>query len=383
MKFSAFISPLQSAINKTIPAIPAKSTLPILEHFEFRLNGDTLTITATDQDISIRSTLTVSGSIDGSILVPARKFNDIIKSLHDFSVIYFEVSDYNVTISTDSGKYSFKGLDSDDYLDLSLQFESPLQNAVEISSANLISIVNHTAFATSMDQFRPGMAGVLFSCKDNKLYNAATDSFKLVRMITEVGSWSDFEFIVPTSTLENLKKIGGDCIMSEIYSMGSLSHLCFQFQETTFISRIINEKFPPYETVIPNSFNSVISIEHNDLLSTIKRISLFADQESRHVKIQFFRDKAIVQASTLDSSYAGNETIPASSTGIEESIVIGFNSKNLLSILSMYSNDDLNDGKLDIHYLEPNKPILITSHGVAPNSEDDHLLALIMPIKIQ
>lgn len=382
MKFSAFISPLQNAINKTLPAIPAKSTLAILEHFEFKLSGDTLTITATDQDIVIRSVTVVSGSRDGSILVPARKFSEIIKALQEFSVIYFEANDFNISISTDSGKYKLKGLDPDDYLDLSTQFNSDLLNPIALNSDTLLSIVNHTAFATSTDQFGPAMTGVLFQCKDSKLYNAATDSFKLVRMISDISSESDFEFILTTATLENLRKIGGDCTMSQIYSLGSLSHLCFQFEGTTLVSRIINEKFPPYESIIPLQFQSVATFEYSELLSTIKRISLFADQSSRHIKIKLQSDKAIVSANTDDSSYAGNESIPITTQGIESDVVVSFNSKNLMSVISMYTSDDLPDNKIDINYVGTSKPVLIMPHGVSPQSEDDKLLSLVMPVRI-
>jgi DNA polymerase-3 subunit beta len=395
MKFTANLSAFQSTLQKAMPAIPRKSTLPVLEHLHFTLKGEELSIVATDQDITIKTTLKVVGSADGSILVPGRRISEIIKALNQSGDITFSTNEdtFEIKLQTASGKYDMKGLDHNEYLNTPELFESskpdvditgdkvtflsPDSKTAFFGKKDLSYISNKTVFAVSSDEFRPAMNGVLFQFRENYVNAVATDSFRLAKAVlrSETKRFpDDLDVIIPARSMEVLKKADEDVLMSVIETRGKQTHARFDFGDTVFITRLIDEKFPPYETVIPLSSNFKALVSQKELVSCIKRVSIFTSDVSHQIRVKFEPNQIIIIGEDEDTGAHADETLDCEYTG--KSFEIAFNYKYLEQALDNLDGET-EGNRVMVLFTEPAKPVI-----VRPERDNEDLLMLIMPVRI-
>jgi DNA polymerase III subunit beta len=401
MKFTTALSEFQSILQKTLPAIPKKSTLPVLEHLHFSLSGSKLRIIATDQDITIMSTLNVNGEEDGSVLIPGKRINEIIKAMSHSGEIEISTKEdsFDITIKTANGKYGMKGLNPDEYLDLPELFDSekphfdkpedlnPADGMIDVGDDNKIpaayfkkadiaKIASKTVFAVSTDEFRPAMNGVLFQFRGTYINTVATDSFRLVKATLNSDKAlfpSDIDLIIPARAVDILKKIDNDLVMSFIETNNKITHTRFDVGDTVFISKLIDEKFPPYESVIPQDNSINVKISKKELLSAIKRVAIFTSEISLQVRIVLENDQLKVTGEDEETGANADEVLTCDYQG--EQFMIGFNHKYLEEALqNVESNDDDN---IILMLSEPTRPALLK-----PGTEEDDLLMLIMPVRL-
>ena len=272
MNFTVNLNEFQEAVNKTLPAIPPKSTLPVLEHLKFELNDNLLEIISTDQEITIKTQLNVENSTPGKILVPGRKLNDILKALGKTEKITFNsnTENFEIDLITDFGAYKMKGLNNDEYIELPELFESnvDISDSSVVDNAllpkdDVIRLADKTAFAVSSDDFRPAMTGVLFQFRGQFINAVSTDSYRLVKSTynsEEINLPNELDIIIPSRTMDILKKADDEVHFSFIKNNDKVTHIKFKVGSTIYISRIIDEKFPPYESVIPQSNNIFLKV---------------------------------------------------------------------------------------------------------------------------
>jgi DNA polymerase-3 subunit beta len=395
MKFSAPLSEFHKTLQKTLPAIPPKSTIQVLEHLSMRLEGSKLNIIGTDQDITIMSTLEVTGETDGSILVPAKKLNEIVKALGTKGTFEFTASDdsFDITIVTSKGKYGMKGLNPDDYLDLPELFDSEKpeinnemdSGTIEVGTPSaqflkddIVRLADKTVMAVSTDEFRPAMTGVLFQFRENYVNAVSTDSFRLVKAVvrSEKADFpQEFDVIIPAKSVELLRKSDKDVEMSVIESNGKVSHLRFDYGNTIFITRVINEKFSPYESVIPTDNPFYAIVDKGEIEEAIKRVSIFTSTFSKQVKFKFDRNVLTISGEEEETGNQAVEQINCDYIG--DPLNIGFNYKYFEEALNNIHDEETEDNLVKLSFSEPSKPALLSS-----TKEDDDLLMLIMPVRI-
>ena len=396
MKFKVSLSELNKALDKTSPAMPKKSTLPILEHFNFRLKGDELKIIATDQDLTIMTFLKVDNIEDGQILVPGKRIVDIIKALDNTGDIEISTTEkLDIKIKTSAGKYSMKGIAPEEYLVLPELFESAkpdIENIKNISVVDqtknptalfkrdeMIRLAEKTAYAVGTDEYRPAMTGVLFQFGGDFVNAVATDSYRLVRTISKpsFGVYpNDLDIIIPSRTIEQLKKVDDDVAVSFIKTETNITHIRFDIGEMVIISRLIDEKFPPYESVLPKNNELIAIVPKQQLLKAVRRTAIFTNKTSNLIKLNFENNLLTLIGEDEDTASEASEQIPCEYTG--EAIKIGFNFKFLAEAVgNVNDNDDEEKTKVKITFSEPTRPTLITPF---PDTED--LLMLLMPLRI-
>ncbi len=390
MKFNAKISEFQRAISKTLPAMPRKSTLPILEHLKFTLENDKLKIIATDQDITIMSTINVNAEESGMILVPGKKLSDITKALGEEGEFEFVTDEetYEIKIKTSFGEYGMKGLSTEEYLNLPELFNSEKPSLDDnektdeksetayFSKRQMIFLADKTVFAVSNDEYRPAMTGVFFQFRGSYVISVATDSFRLVKATVkpeESKLPDNLDIIIPARAVDLLRKVDSEVIMSVIKTMEKITHVRFDTDDTVFITRIINEKFPPYETVIPKEFKNEVTVDRHELLSAIKRVSIFTSTISNQVRLSFHSSLLTISGEDEDFGTQASETIKCDFDG--EDLTMGFNFRYIEDALS---NIDIigDDQSIYISFTEPNRPAIIK-----PKTSED-LLMLIMPVRL-
>ncbi len=369
MKFSVSLSEFQSVISRAIPAIPPKSTLPILEHFHCSVDSGVLTLIATDQELTISASTNILGGTDGSVLIPARKLNEIIKALGSEGSIDVSVNANYLTLNTPFGKYSMNGMSADEFPNMP---HFPEGVKVNFNQEDIQLIANKTSFAVSKDEYRPAMTGVLFQFRTTEVRAAATDSYRLSRVIipNAAGDFpADLDVIVPSRTIELLKKVDSNVIVSV-----TKTHAQFIFSNATIVTRVIDERFPPYENVIPNDNDKTVSVSPKDLLSAVKRVAIFTSDSSHQIRLRVEKKLMTISGADDDSGSKASETVICDYNG--DAFEIGFNYIYIVEALQHLVTDDP-QAEVTLSCSTPTRAVLIR-----PTGADTTLLMLVMPVRL-
>lgn len=370
MKFivnSAYLLKQLSNINGVITTNPV---VPILENFLFELEKGGLTVTASDLQTSMITEIQVESKEQGSIAVPARILLDTLKNLPEQPVTFsIDESTYSIEIISDNGRYKLSGENATDFPkvpSVSNDFSA------EISTEILSRAVNNTIFATSNDELRPAMTGVYVNLGDTTTTFVATDGHRLVRYRrTDVKSENGNSIIIPRKAL-NLLKATLPVENTEVTVNFNMSNAFFKFGNIKMICRLIDERFPDYENVIPSGNNIQMSIERSDLLGALKRISIYANKTTHQVRLKITGSELQISAEDLDFSNEANERLSCEHDG--EDIEIGFNAKFLIEMLNNLDSD-----KIQLTMSAPNKAGVI--HPVEKDASED-ILMLVMPVML-
>lgn len=370
MKFivnSAYLLKQLSNINGVITTNPV---VPILENFLFELEKGSLTVTASDLQTSMITEIQVESKEKGSIAVPARILLDTLKNLPEQPVTFsIDESTYSVEIISDNGRYKLSGENATDFPKV-----PTVSNdfTAEISTDVLSRAVNNTIFATSNDELRPAMTGVYVNLGDKNTTFVATDGHRLVRYRrTDVKSDNGNSIIIPRKAL-NLLKATLPTESTEVNVNFNMSNAFFKFGNIKMICRLIDERFPDYENVIPSGNNIKMTIERSDLLGALKRISIYANKTTHQVRLKITGSELQISAEDLDFSNEANERLSCEHDG--EDIEIGFNAKFLIEMLNNLDSD-----KIQLTMSAPNKAGVL--HPVEKDASED-ILMLVMPVML-
>ena len=310
----------------------------------------------------------VEANENGSIAVPARILIDTLKNLPEQPVTFsVEEESYSVEISSDNGRYKLAGENATDFPKVPAVTDG---YSVTFSSDVLGKAIANTIFATSNDELRPAMTGVFFKLDESSAIFVATDGHRLVRYrrVDVAGEVSN-SMIIPRKALTLLKTT----LPSETTSVSvefNPSNIFFEFNSIKMISRLIDERFPDYDNVIPLNNNNLMSIKKEDLLSTLRRISIYANKSTHQIRLKITGSELVISAEDLDFSNEANERLACEHDG--DDIEIGFNARFMMEVLANLDSEDI-DIKLDA----PNKAGLILPKT---NAENEDILMLVMPV---
>jgi DNA polymerase-3 subunit beta len=370
MKFivnSAYLLKQLSNINGVITTNPV---VPILENFLFELDKGSLTVTASDLQTSMITDLQVESKEKGSIAVPARILLDTLKNLPEQPVTFsIDESTYSIEIISDNGRYKLSGENATDFPkvpSVSNDFSA------EISTEVLARAINNTIFATSNDELRPAMTGVYVNLGEKSSTFVSTDGHRLVRYRrADVKSSNGSSIIIPRKAL-NLLKATLPSENTEVSVSFNVSNAYFKFGHIKMICRLIDERFPDYDNVIPTQNNIQMTIERSDLLGALKRISIYANKTTHQVRLKITGSELQISAEDLDFSNEANERLSCEHEG--EDIEIGFNAKFLIEMLS-----NMDSPKIKLTMSAPNKAGVILP---AEKDTSEDILMLVMPVML-
>ena len=373
MKFIVASGELQKALNTVSGVISSSQSRPILENFLFELENDLLKITASDGETTLLTSLAVKSESQGKIAVPAKMFQDIIKSFGDqpltFVVKPNETQEGGLLEILDEKDNYFIALDNaEDYPEL-MEFNSAQK--VVVPSGVLAEALSNTLFATSNDSLRPVMTGVLFQFGEEETNFVSTDSHRLVvYKRTDIKNNEPMEFIMPKKPLSIFKNIlsGSD---DEVVIEFNENMAKFSFGEHTWICRLIDGKYPNYTAVVPKENPNILTINRNLLLSSIRRASIFSSKSTNQVRFKLSGNILHLHAEDTEYANKAEMQIPCEYKG--EDINIGFSSKFLTEMLAVLNSEDIL-----IKMSQPNRPGII--EPVDGLDEDEHILMLSMPV---
>ena len=370
MKFTVSSAALLKQLNSVSGVIASNPIVPILENFLFEIEKEKLTITASDLQTTMITEVNVESKENASICVPAKILLETLRNLPEQPVTYdINLETYVITLRSNNGNYKLSGENATDFPKIpSIKNGSKVDVSTEILSKAIAS----TLFATSTEDLRPAMTGVYFQLNETNLTFVATDGHRLVRYRrVDVASDSANSIIVPRKALTLLKS----SLPSEntpVEMEFNQSNAFFTFNSTKLICRLIDERYPDYENVIPLENPNQLVMNRLDLLNCLKRISIYANKTTHQVRLKMSGSELQVSAEDLDFSNEANERLVCEFKG--EDMEIGFNAKFLLEMLN-----NLDCESIALNMSLPNKAGLISP--LEANKNED-VLMLVMPVML-
>lgn len=349
--------------------LSTSNTLPILDNFLFEINDGRLTVSASDLETTMRTSLDIEAKEEGKIAIPAKLLLDVLKNLPDQPCTFLVNEEtFSVEIAYDNGKSKMVGFDGDDFPRTPALEQS---NSIRISGSILSNAINKTLFATGVDDLRPVMSGVFCEFSPESITFVATDAHKLVRY-TRTDSQADgsSSFILPKKPLNLLKgNLKGD---EEVRLEYNDSNAVFTFNDTILVCRLIDGKYPNYEAVIPKENPNVLMIDRLQFLSSIKRVSIFANKTTHQIKLKLAGSELSLSAEDIDFANEANERLTCNYSG--EDMEIGFNSRFLMEMLN-----NIDSSEIRLEMSEPSRAGLLIPADMA---EDEDILMLVMPVML-
>ena len=372
MNFIVSSSYLLKNLNAISGIITSNPVVPILENVLFEIEGGNLLITASDLQTSVMVELQVESKEDGSVAIPAKILIETLKNLPEQPVTFsIDDQNYNIEINSDNGRYKLAGENSADFPKVPSISDG---YSSEINSDVLNSAISNTIFSTSTDELRPAMTGVFFKLATAGCTFVSTDGHRLVKYIrTDIkGDEVDHDMILPRKSLNLLKSILPSDSSSEIKLEFNASNAYFSFENIKMVCRLIDERYPDYDNVIPSDNSNNVTISKPEILGSLKRISIYANKTTNQVRFKISGSEILISAEDLDFSNEANERISCDHDG--DDIEIGFNAKFLIEMLSNIESD-----KVILKLSEPNRAGLLIPEDINDNED---ITMLVMPVML-
>ncbi|MDP5230979.1 MAG: DNA polymerase III subunit beta, partial [Cellulophaga sp.] len=336
MKFIVSSTYLLKQLQVLGGVINNSNTLPILDNFLFDLKENQLIVSASDLETTMSSILNVDSDSEGLIAVPAKLLLEILKTFPEQPLTFVMEDNNTIEISSNHGKYALAYADGAEF-PKTVELSNP--SSTTIIGDVLATAINKTIFAAGNDDLRPVMSGIFFQFSPENLTFVATDAHKLVKyQRTDISASEVAEFIMPKKPLNLLKGIlaGSE---SDVVIEYNESNAKFSFENTELICRLIDGKYPNYEAVIPKENPNVLSISRNQLLSSVRRVSIFSNKTTHQIRLKIAGAELNISAEDLDYSNKAEERLTCSYQG--DDMQIGFNSRFLTEMLANLNCDDV------------------------------------------
>jgi DNA polymerase-3 subunit beta len=331
MEFSVSKSALLNELSTTQGVVERKTTIPILSNLLMEAKGNRLTITATDLELSIRTSCEAKVKKEGAGTIPAKKLLELVRLLPEGEIKVKLLENHWVEVVSDRKKYKLVGMAKENFPSL----PAMPHTMVKVSAPVLESLIAKTKFAISMEESRYTLNGGLLILKPDTLAMVATDGHRLALAETDQklsGLNGEMKVLVPKKAMDELEKLASVAgSEATIEFAKDDSNLFFQIDHRLLISRILTGQFPNYEAVLPRENNKQVVLERIELSDAVRRVSQLADQRSHAVKLTVSKEGVEISASSPEYGEA-KESIEKEYQG--EPIAIGFNSSYMLDFLS-------------------------------------------------
>ncbi|QBP42925.1 MULTISPECIES: DNA polymerase III subunit beta [Paenisporosarcina] len=376
MKFEIMRDRLLDGLNDVMKAVSSKTTIPILTGIKLEITEEGLHLTGSDSDITIQSFIKAEENgeqiirviEEGSIVVQARMFNEIVRKLPTNDV-EIEVNDnYQTHIRSGKSGFHLIGLDASEY---PLLPEIQDDRQFVIPADLLKSIVRETVFAVSTSESRPVLTGVHWKVSDGELICVATDSHRLARRKTVLEQLPEGEYsvVIPGKSLNELSKIIGDS-SEPVHIVMTQQQVLFKTGNVLFYSRLLEGNYPDTSRLIPNEYKTTVTLNGKALLQAIDRASLLAREERNNI-VRFTSLEGNVVEISSSSPEVGKVEEEIQATSIEgEELKISFSAKYMMDALKAVDEQDVM-----VQFTGAMRPFIIKS------AHDDSILQLILPVR--
>jgi DNA polymerase-3 subunit beta len=334
MKFTITRERLHEGLVAVAASIPTKTTLPVLSNILLEAVADGIRLSGTDLDIAVSTLVPAEVEAQGAVTIPARKLVEIVRELPSAAIRIGSSGEQRVDLECGRSRFRLLGIPREEFPNFPpVSFE----DSWTVTSSDLQKLINHVSFASSTEESRPILNGVLWELRQDIMRMVATNGHRLARMDVPVtGGASAAILIVPPKALEQVRRLFGPA--DEIEIARSDNHLGFRTGSTVVFSRLIEGPYPNYEQVIPKDNDRSCTVEKDSLAAALRRVGVVASDQTHRVRLQFSGGTLKLSVSTPDLGEAQDE-IAVTFDG--DPLEIGFNANYLLEILKFMPTDEV------------------------------------------
>ena len=339
MKFVCYKDKIIKALNSVVKGVASKTTMPILEGILIQTNDNEIKLTTYDLELGIEYTFESNIQEQGSTVVNANMFTEIVRKLPD-GEIFISVNDNNLlTIECEGALYKLATMNPEEFPELP---KIEIENSITLEQSALKNMIRKTIFAVSTEENRPIFTGCLFEIKNNKLNVVAIDGFRLaLRTINIPVPVNDFKAVIPGKTLNEVNKILSDSF-DNIKIGVAKNQAVFEMENCKIVTRILDGDFLNYEAVIPTSWQTRIRVERQNLLNSFERISLISAssiEKEKKYPVKVSVDIGKLTISCTNQTGDAKEELYISTEG--QNLEVGFNPKYFLDSLKAIDEEEV------------------------------------------
>ncbi|MDQ8145784.1 MAG: DNA polymerase III subunit beta [Gemmatimonadota bacterium] len=366
MRFTITREKLQEGLAAVTPAVPSKTTLPVLANLLIQTTDKGIRISGTDLDIAVSTEVTADVDAVGAITIPARKLSEIARELPAAPVRITATGDQRITLECGRSKFKLLGLPKSEFPSFpAINFDK----ALKIPSGDLQKLIGHTAFAASTEESRPILNGVLWELRPDAMRMVATNGHRLAKMEVPVTGAKKADLIIPPKALEQIRRLFA--AEEELEVAQGENHLGFRSPFTSVFTRLIEGPYPSYDQVIPKDNDKVATLDRAGLVGALKRMSVVASDQTHRIRLSFNTGMLKFSVSTPDLGEAQDE-MPIRYDG--DPMDIGFNAAYLLEILRYMPTDEVR-----MTFRAPERASTLEPDGW---SDPAKYLCLLMPLRL-
>lgn len=361
MKITCEKEELLKAVTTVSRLATTRATLPILQNIFLLVKKNHLTLKATDLEQTLEVEVVGQGESDGQLTVPARVLVEYLQNNTDKSIT-LTGSDVTLLINSTSHSAKVKGIAADDYPDLP---KITFQADTSLPSSVLLELVSKTLFAAASDETRPILTGLLFKFTSSEMTVVGTDGYRLAFASHPVSTSISGDYILPKRSLQELVRLLG--IDEETTLSFSATQARIKIGSVTFITRVMDGNFPPYESIIPKKSSFSLNLNAAALLQSLKLASLFSRDSAFSTKLEVTETKIIITAVSPMLGESTNEI--AITGGPAEKLTISVNAQYLIDALTTLG------GEITLALIDAKSPVVLTV------PKDKNYLYLLMPLR--
>ena len=325
---------LQEGISIVQKAITGKSTMSVLEGIYINANKEGLTLIGSDMDVSIETKVQADVLNEGSIVIDAKIFGEIIRKLPNSDIKIETMENDTVQITCEKSIFNVVYMNSDEFPELPKLNENM---QIEVPQNILKNMIKCTSFATAQDETRPILQGILFEVKERTLNLVALDGYRLAIRSEYLDSDFDIEIVIPGKTLNEVSKILED-VNDLVQITFTNNHILFNLNKTRIISRLLEGKFVNYKSLLPEEHKLLVTVKKQDLQNGIERASLMAKDGNNNLIKLDVQDDALVITSNSQLGKVREEVF-INLQG--DKIQIAFNSRYLIDVLKNFEDEEV------------------------------------------
>lgn len=363
MKIICNKSALLTGVNTVLKAVPARTTMPILECILIDTTSGVIKLTANDMDLGIETTVNGDVLDKGCIALEAKLFSEIVRKLPD-SEVTIETDDNNkALIKCEKAKFNIAGKDGEDFVALP---EIEKTYFITLSQFSLKEIIRQTIFSISDNESNRMMSGELLQIDQDQLRLVSLDGQRIsIRKISLKESYDPIKAVIPGKTLNEISKILSGDMDDDVRIYFTDRHVLFEFDQTVVVSRLLEGEYFQIDKMISSDYNTKITINKKELQGCIERASLLIRESERKPIIINVTDGSM-EMKIQSAMGSMNEDIDISKEGRD--IMIGFNPKFILDALRV-----IDDEEITMYLVNPKAPFII-------KNDEQSYIYLVLPI---
>jgi DNA polymerase-3 subunit beta len=368
MRFTISREKLQEGLTAVAPAVPTKTTLPVLANLLVQTTEKGIRVSGTDLDIAVSTEVTADVEAAGGITIPARKLAEIARELPPAPVRVSSAGDQRITLECGRARFKLLGLPKSEFPTFpTVHFDK----ALRVASGELQKLISHTAFAASTEESRPILNGVLWELRAEHMRMVATNGHRLAKMevAAKATGTKSTDLIVPPKALEHIRRLFP--AEEELEVAQGENHVGFRSPFTSVFTRLIEGPYPSYEQVIPRENDKTAVLDKLAFAGALKRMSVVASDQTHRIRLAFNAGMLKLSVSTPDLGEAQDELAVRYSG---DPLDIGFNASYLLEILRYMPTDEVK-----LTFKAPERAATIEPEGWTDAAK---YLCLLMPLRL-